>query len=75
MSPATKLNLPRSDRARRFNMKPRRTMSATPLRISWSFFSGIATRTPSEHISKHAPIHATEDPEVVLRHARGYPAS
>eukprot|EP00969_Alexandrium_andersonii_P358037 15450140-Alexandrium_andersonii.AAC.1 len=55
-------------------MKPRRTKSATPLRISWSFFSGIVTRTPSEHISKHAPIHTTEGPEVALRRARGYPA-
>eukprot|EP00969_Alexandrium_andersonii_P077410 3413390-Alexandrium_andersonii.AAC.1 len=41
INPATKLSLPRSERAWRFRMKPRRTKSATPLRISWSFFSGM----------------------------------
>eukprot|EP00969_Alexandrium_andersonii_P345704 15280126-Alexandrium_andersonii.AAC.1 len=34
----------------------------------------MVTRTPSAHVSKRAPIQTTEDPEVVLRHAKGYPA-
>eukprot|EP00969_Alexandrium_andersonii_P113285 5006300-Alexandrium_andersonii.AAC.1 len=33
----------------------------------------MGSRTPSEHISKRAPAQTTADPEVVLRHARGYP--
>eukprot|EP00969_Alexandrium_andersonii_P077635 3423947-Alexandrium_andersonii.AAC.1 len=35
----------------------------------------MATRTPSEHTSKLAPVQMTTDPEVVLRHASGCPTS
>eukprot|EP00969_Alexandrium_andersonii_P365992 15467437-Alexandrium_andersonii.AAC.1 len=33
----------------------------------------MVTRTPSAHVSKRAPIQTTEEPEVVLCHAKGYP--
>eukprot|EP00969_Alexandrium_andersonii_P083109 3666890-Alexandrium_andersonii.AAC.1 len=49
--------------------------SATSRKTSWSFFSGVATRTPSGQISNVAPIQTTTDPEVVLRRARGYSTS
>eukprot|EP00969_Alexandrium_andersonii_P256958 11360189-Alexandrium_andersonii.AAC.1 len=35
----------------------------------------MVTRTPSARTSKLAPIQMTTDPEVVLRHASGYPTS
>eukprot|EP00969_Alexandrium_andersonii_P142598 6305409-Alexandrium_andersonii.AAC.1 len=48
-------------------------MRAISPRTSWSFFSGIVTRTPSGVISKWAPTHRTAGPADVLCQASGYP--